>query len=77
MTDKTLADELREWEERLGPEKVERAVKIVRSHGWGPGSTPPAYVWREAYAMVDGSIPEQWGNSSPSVSESILGFKLF
>jgi hypothetical protein len=80
------AEQLREWEERMGPEKVQRAMAIVYSHGWRKEDTPPNWVWAEAYAMVDGIIPEQWGNSmhthsfarsEPSLQERIFGFKLF
>lgn len=37
-------ESMKEWEERLGPEKVQRAIDLVRSHGWVSGDKPPMWV---------------------------------
>lgn len=77
MTDQTH-ENMRAWEERLGPEKASRAVSILRSHGWPPGSAPPTWVVANVFMMVEGKIPEQWGTHQPqSLSESLFGAKLF
>lgn len=68
---------MRAWEERLGAEKTQRAVLIMRSHGWGAGSSPPMWCWAEAFRMVEGHKPEEWGTSSPSLSKELLGIDLF
>ena len=46
------ADELREWEVRLGPEKVKRAIDIVRAAGW-QNEPPPNFIWAQVFAEVE------------------------
>lgn len=67
---------MKQWEDRLGPEKVQRATALVRSHGWKTGDTPPAWVWAEAFAQVE-TGHEVWGSTRPSIVETVLGLKLF
>jgi hypothetical protein len=78
MSEKQLTPEsLHEWEEKLGPEKVQLACDLLRSWGWHSDDRPPLWVWQEAYLMVDGRIPMAWGDKSPRLDEKLLGFKLF
>lgn len=67
-------ESMREWEERIGPEKVELAFSILRSHGWRPEDRPPMWVWAEAYRMAEGLQPVQWGSSrEPGLFDRLLG----
>jgi hypothetical protein len=61
MSEQLTPESMREWEERLGPEKVKLACDILRSHGWRPDDRPPMWVWQEAYLMAEGRRPIQWG----------------
>jgi hypothetical protein len=68
---------MKKWEERLGPEKVQRAIRLVRSHGWGPRDFPPTWVWAEAFLQVE-SGKEVWGSTKPpSLLEGIFGRGIF
>jgi len=67
---------LRKWEDRLGPEKVKRAIDLVYSHGWRPGDTPPTWVWAEAFRQVERG-EEVFGSNPPSIQEALFGMKLF
>jgi len=73
MTPETM----KQWEDRLGPEKVRRAIDLVRSHGWKAEDTPPTWVWAEAFHQVE-SGKEAWGSVRPaSLGEAIFGMKFF
>jgi len=70
-------ESMKAWEDRLGPEKVRRAIDLVRSHGWKPEDTPPTYVWAEAFHQVE-TGKEVWGAARPpSLCESLFGMKFF
>lgn len=43
---------LREWEERMTPDQVRHAINIVLANGWPAGSSPPDYVWAEAFRLA-------------------------
>ncbi|MFA5952258.1 MAG: hypothetical protein WC807_18475 [Hyphomicrobium sp.] len=77
QTDQLSPERMRAWEQRLGPDKVSKAMDIMRSHGWTSNDNPPIWAWAEVYRMVEGTQPEVWGSKSPSEQEGILGFKLF
>lgn len=77
MSEQLTPAKLREWEDRIGPEKVQTAIAILRSWGWGPDSAPPLWVYQQAYLMVEGRIPTVWGDKSQRLDEQLLGFKLF
>lgn len=44
---------MRAWEERLGPEKMQRAISIAQLNGWQHGSNPPMWVWAQIYLQVE------------------------
>ena len=74
MADQMTPETMREWEERLGPEKVQLAFSILRSHGWRPEDRPPMWVWAQAYSMAEGSQPVQWGGArSPGLLYGLFG----
>lgn len=70
-------DSMKAWEDRLGPEKVQRAIDLVKSHGWKAGDTPPMWVWAHAFHQVETGA-EAWGSAPrPSIGESLFGMKFF
>ena len=71
-------EHMRAWEDRLGPDKVELAMALARSHGWHSGDDVPMWVWAQFYRMAEGSQPIEWGTSAPQrLDESLLGMRLF
>ena len=67
---------MRKWEDRLGPEKMQTALALARSHGWRGDA--PTWIWAQFFLMAEGKLPISWGPHRPqTLSESVLGFKLF
>lgn len=70
-------EDMEQWEKRLGPEKVQQAIDLVRSHGWRSGEYPPMWVWAEAFRQVESGKPEYGARGLSEAEKTVLGFKLF
>jgi len=48
---------MREWEDRLGPERVRLANSYLAANGWPPLSAPPIWVWAMAFREAEKVMP--------------------
>lgn len=57
MSQQLTAEYMREWEARLGREKVAKAVDYMRANGWQHGDAIPMWCWAEAYRLIESGQP--------------------
>lgn len=72
-------ENMKSWEDRLGPEKVQRAISLVYSQGWRPGDNPPMWVWADAFMQVERGGGEGIRRNAipPNLREAIFLSKIF
>lgn len=63
---------LRQQEDRLGPEKVQRAIDYVHALGWT--DSPPMWVWQQVYSMIESNQPLPLPPHQTSSSKTGLEF---